>query len=74
MSRAGRRYYRTIALGVLALGCLVWVAVDQFGVSRSEVSEMFLGALLVMVLVIAAAALVVFMWMGLRKLLRRNSD
>ena len=30
MSRANRRYYRTILLGIAAMGTLVWAAIDQF--------------------------------------------
>ena len=71
MSKANRRYYRTLFLGITAMAALVWVAMDQFGITRQEISQLFLGALLVVVVVIAAAALVVFLWVGLRKLLGR---
>ena len=72
MSRASRRYYRTILLGVLALGTLVWVAVDQFGVPPRELADLFLATLLVVSLVIGAAALVVLLWVGLRRLRQRR--
>ena len=74
MSKAARRYYRTIILGLLAMGALIWVAMDQFGISRREMSELFLVTLMVVGLVIAAAAVVALMWMGLRSLLRRDRD
>jgi hypothetical protein len=74
VSKAGRRYYRTTVLGVLAMASLIWVAMDQFGISPGEMSELFLATLLVLGLVIAAAAVVVLFWMALRKLLRRNSE
>ena len=72
MSRASRRYYRTILLGVLALGTLVWVAVDQFGVPPRELADLFLATLLVVSLLIGAAALVVLLWVGLRRLRQRR--
>jgi hypothetical protein len=71
MSRANRRYYRTIILGVVAMAALVWVAVDQFGISSEEMLELFLATLLVVALVIVAAALAVLLWVGLRKILAR---
>ena len=37
MSRATRRYYRTLFLSIAAMGALVWVAVDEF-----ELSVLFL--------------------------------
>lgn len=74
MSRASRRYYRTIVLGVLAMGALVWVAMEQFGISRQEMTGLFIGTLLVAALVIAGAAIVALLWIALRKLLRRNSQ
>lgn len=71
MSRAGRRYYRTIILGVAALASLVWVAVDQFGLSWDEMLELFLGTLMLVGAVIAVAGLFVGAWLGIRKLLRK---
>jgi len=73
MSKSGRRYYRTVVLGILAMAALVWVAMDQFGISRREISELFITTLLVVGLVIGAAGIMVILWMGLRKLLRRDT-
>ena len=73
MSRASRRYYRTIILGVLAMASLIWVAMDQFGISQQEMTGLFLGTVLVTVGVIVFAALVALLWIGIRKLLRRES-
>jgi phosphoglycerol transferase MdoB-like AlkP superfamily enzyme len=70
--KSGRRYYRTTLLGVVALGALIWVAVEQFQIAPREVAELALGALLMVVLVISAAATVALLWVGLRKLLRRG--
>ena len=74
MNRAGRRYYRTTVLAVIAMSTLIWAAMDQFGISRQEMTELFLGAVLVVALVIVCAALAVLLWLGLRKLLRRDRD
>ncbi len=72
MSKAGRKYYRTVLLGVAAMACLVWAAVDQFGLSWSEMLDLFLATLLALGVVIVAAALTVGVWIGLRRLLRRD--
>lgn len=72
MSRARRRYYRSIVISVLALAALLWVAVDQFGISGAEIRELALTSLLVLLLVILAAAGTVAAWMLLRKLFRRD--
>ena len=74
VSKARRRYYRSFVLGLLALAALLWMAVDQFGISRREISELFLATLLVVGVVIAAAAVVVSLWVALRRLLRGKAD
>ncbi len=72
MTKASRRYYRTLVLGVAALGALVWAAVDQFGIPWSEMLELLLGTLLVVGVVIAVAGVAVAAWLGLRKLLQKG--
>ncbi len=69
MSKARRRYYRTIILGVLAMATLLWAAIDQFGLSYEEMAELFIATLLVVGAVIVLAALVALLWIGLRRLL-----
>ncbi len=69
MSKARKRYYRTIVLGVLALATLLWAAVDQFGLSYEEMAELFIATLLVVGGVIVLAALVALVWVGLRRVL-----
>ena len=69
MSKARRRYYRTIILGVLAMATLLWAAIDQFGLSYEEMAELFLATLLAVGAVIVLAALVALLWIGLRRLL-----
>lgn len=56
------------------MAALVWVAVDQFGITRREISELFLSTLLVLAAVIIAAGGAALLWVMLRKLLRRHSD
>lgn len=69
-----RRFYRKLLLVILAMAALVWVAMDQFGISRAEISELFLVVVLAAVVVIAAAALVAALWIALRRLLFRPRD
>ena len=71
MSRQARRYVRTVLIGTAALAALVWMAVDQFGVSREEMFELAVATALVVLLVIAAAGSAAIAWIGLRKLLRK---
>jgi preprotein translocase subunit SecE len=72
MSRARRRYYRSVIISVLALAALLWVAVDQFGISAGEIKQLLLTSLLVLLLVVAAAAAAAALWMLLRKLFGRR--
>lgn len=72
MSRAGRRYWRTIILGILAMGALVWVAVDQFDVPIEEMRELALGTAVAVFLVIGLAAVFAALWVVLRRLLHRD--
>ena len=74
MSRASRRYYRTILLAVLAMASLIWVAIEQFGISEREMTELFMGTVVIAVLAIFCAAIIAMLWIGLRKLLRRDED
>ena len=70
MSRAGRKYYRTVLLGIAAMAALVWAAVDQFGIAWEEMLDLFLVTLVVIGIVILVAALFALVWIGVRKLLR----
>lgn len=72
MARAGKRYWRTIILGILALGVMVWSAVEQFDVPLEEIRQLLLGTVIAVVLVIFAAAVFALVWVGLRRLLRRD--
>lgn len=72
MSRAARRYYRTIVLGTAALATLIWAAVDQFGIPWEEMLELFLGTVILAGFTIGLAGLLVGAWIGLRKLLQKG--
>jgi hypothetical protein len=74
VSSGNRRFYRTLLLGIAAMAALVWVAMDQFGISRGEIGELLLGAVLAVGMVIGAAAVVFLLWIGLRRLLSGSGD
>jgi len=74
VSKANRRYYRTLLLGLAAMAALIWAAMDQFGISRGEMTALFMGTLLVMGAIIACAGLMACIWVGLRKLLRGKRE
>jgi len=69
-----RRYLRTIVLGLAAMGALLWAAIEQFDIPREEMLELFAATLLATGLVIAVAAVVTGLWIGLRWLIRRLRD
>ena len=71
MSKANRRYVRTIVIGTAALAALVWMAVDQFGIPHEEMLELLLAAGLVVLAVILFAGGATLLWIGLRSVLRR---
>jgi len=56
------------------MACLIWVVVDQFGISQREMTGLFVGTVLIVVLVIICAAVITLLWVGLRKLLWRDED
>lgn len=72
MSRSGKHYLRTILLGIVAMAALVWMAVDQFDLAPRVLGEMFLTTLVVAAAVIICAGLAALLWVGLRKLTRRE--
>jgi len=71
MTRARRRYYRTIFLGVAAMGLLVWSAMDQFGLSPQEMRSAFFTALLLIGTIVTVGAVAAAVWVAFRALLRR---
>lgn len=72
MSKRRRRYVRTIILGVIAMGVLVWGAVDTFEVPPEQLWTLFLQTLAVLALLMLAAAAVAGLWVLLRQLLKRD--
>lgn len=68
MSRASRRFHRTLFLAIAAMGALVWVVVDQFDISRDEVMVLATSAVLVVGAIILCAALLAGVWVALKKL------
>ena len=68
----GRLIGVVYALPLLGLAALVWVAMEQFGISRREMGDLFLLSVLVVSVVIGVAALAVLLWKGLRKMSRRG--
>ena len=74
MSKANRRYLRTIILGVLAMGGLIWSVMDQFNISPQVIMDLFLATALGAGVIILAAGLVVMIWAGLRKLNSRKRN
>lgn len=73
MSKANRKYYRTILLGIAAMAALVWTAVDQFGIPWEDMLDLFLVTVALLVAVITAAGICIGLWAGLRKLFSRGS-
>jgi hypothetical protein len=72
VSKASRRYYRTILLGLAAMATLIWAAVDQFGISTEDMTTLFLGALLVTGIIVLCAGLFTVLWIVLRRLMQRR--
>jgi len=72
LSRASRRFHRTLALGLVAMAALVWAAVDQFDISRGEVTGLLLSTLLAALVIIAMAGVFAAVWVGIRRVLRKD--
>jgi hypothetical protein len=72
VSNANRRYYRTIILGLAAMGLLIWTAMDQFDIAAEAMLGLFYGAVLVAGAAILFAAVVASLWIALRRLTRHN--
>lgn len=74
MRKANRRFYRTLFLGLVALGVLVWSAIEQFGIAWQQMVDLLMGTLMVAGGMIVLAALCVMISIGVRKLLRRGDE
>ena len=71
MSKANKRYLRSVLMLVFAMGGLVWVAVDLFDIPLQEMRALLLSTAMVVGGIIIAAALILFLVMLLRKLFAR---
>ncbi|MBE9537946.1 MAG: hypothetical protein IMF06_02635 [Proteobacteria bacterium] len=72
MSKANRRYIRTIIIAMLAMSSLIWAAIDQFGISPQVMLDLFLATAIGTGGIILAAAIVVALVAGLKKLAGRK--
>jgi hypothetical protein len=71
-SRANARYRRSLILGILALASLVWVATDQFGIPPQDMAWLLLYVVAGLMVIIVIAGIAVGLWLGVRKLVRRD--
>ena len=69
MSKATARYRRSILISIIALGSLIWVATDQFGIPKENIGWMLVYTLVAMSCIILTAAIAVTLWIGVKKLL-----
>jgi ABC-type transport system involved in cytochrome c biogenesis permease component len=75
MSKANRRYIRTIILAVAAMSSLIWAAIDLFGIDPQVMLDLFLATAIGAAGIIVAAGIVVALVVGLKKLARlRQGD
>jgi nucleoside recognition membrane protein YjiH len=70
VSKVNRKYWRTCILGLLAMGALIWTAVDQFDIPIAEMKALFYTTIIVVGSIILVAALFAALWAGLRYLFR----
>ena len=73
MSKANRRYIRTIILAVLAMSSLIWAAIDQFGISPQVMLNLFLATAIGAAGIIVVAGIVVALGVGLKMLTGRHT-
>jgi hypothetical protein len=74
VAKNNRSFYRTLFLGLIALGVLIWSAADQFDIPHRELAELFFGILWIVAGTIIAAAVFAGVWIGLRKWWRRSDS
>lgn len=74
MSKANRRYIRTIILAVAAMSSLIWAAIDLFGIDPQVMLGLFLATAIGAAGIIVAAGIVVALVAGLKKLARLRQD
>jgi hypothetical protein len=74
LSKANRRFIRTVILGVLAMSSLIWVATDQFELSVEEMLNLFYVTAIAVGAVIGFAAIGVTLLNVLRKLRKQKRN
>jgi hypothetical protein len=74
VSKANRRYIRTVILAVLAMSSLVWVAIDQFEISIEEMLSLFYVTAIGVGVIIVFAAVGVTLLNVVRKLINQYRD
>jgi hypothetical protein len=74
LSKANRRFIRTVILGVLAMSSLIWVAIDQFELSLEEMLTLLYATAIGAGVIIGFAAIVVTLLNVLRKLRSQERD
>ncbi len=75
MSRANRRYIRTIILSVVAMSSLIWAAIDLFGIEPQVMLDLFYATAIGAAGIVVTAGIVVAGVAGLKKLLElRRGD
>ncbi len=74
MAKGIKRYRRTVFLAVLACATLVWAAIEQFDIPAQEMAWLFAFSALGVLAIICAAALVMGLWLGLRRLFGRRQE
>ena len=68
MSKATRRFHRTLVLSVFSLAVLIWAAIRNFDISPEDMLTFFVGVLWVVAGVILLAGFCAGLWVALRKL------
>ena len=74
MSKSNKRYLRSIVLLVLAMGGMVWSAVDLFDIPIEEMRSLLIATAVGVGGVIVAAAVILLLLIGLRKLFGGSRD
>jgi hypothetical protein len=74
LSKANRRFIRTVILAVLAMSSLIWVAIDQFGLSPDEMLGLFYAIAIGAGVIIGFAAIGVTLLNMLRRLREKKRD
>jgi hypothetical protein len=72
MSKANRRYLRSVLMLVAAMGVMVWTAVDLFSNPNADMRALFIGTAIGVGAVIVTAAVILMLVMALRRLITKS--